>query len=225
MHLWHLTPDAPRTPHRVSPGDWVAFGRREPRVYRPALRSRRRRADRGEPAPLPADVPHDDGRRFVEILVEIGIVPGIKVDSGAGPLARAPGERITAGLDGLRERLEEYLTLGARFAKWRAVIGIGDGQPSDYCLDTNAHALARYAALCQEAGLVPIVKPEVLLDGSHSLERGFAVTEATLERDERDAGRGGSAILNRSGSWLGGLHGRSFVPRFRSPSYVPSSPS
>lgn len=124
----------------------------------------------------------DDGRRFVEVLVERGITPGIKVDRGATALARAPGERITEGLDGLRERLEEYRTLGARFAKWRAVIGIGDGQPSGYCLDTNAHALARYAALCQEAGLVPIVEPEVLMDGAHSVERDFEVTEATLVR-------------------------------------------
>ena len=124
----------------------------------------------------------DDGRRFVEILIASGITPGIKVDRGTTPLAGAPGERITEGLDGLRERLEEYRTLGARFAKWRAVIAIGDGRPSAYCLDTNAHALARYAALCQEAGLVPIVEPEVLMDGAHSLERCFEVTEATLER-------------------------------------------
>ena len=124
----------------------------------------------------------DDGRRFVEVLAASGIVPGIKVDRGATALARAPGERITEGLDGLRERLEEYRTLGARFAKWRAVIGIGDGRPSGYCLDTNAHALARYAALCQEADLVPIVEPEVLMDGAHSVERAFEVTEATLER-------------------------------------------
>ena len=124
----------------------------------------------------------DDGRRLVEILVDSGIVPGIKVDQGAKPLAGAPGERVTEGLDGARERLEAYRTLGARFAKWRAVIAIGDGIPSTYCLDTNAHALARYAALCQEAGLVPIVEPEVLMDGAHSLERGFEVTEETLDR-------------------------------------------
>lgn len=124
----------------------------------------------------------DDGRRFVEILVGSGITPGIKVDRGAKPLAGAPGERVTEGLDGLREWLEEYRTLGARFAKWRAVIDIGDGRPSGYCLDTNAHALARYAALCQEAGLVPIVEPEVLMDGAHSVERAFEATEATLER-------------------------------------------
>jgi fructose-bisphosphate aldolase class I len=98
------------------------------------------------------------------------------------PLAGAPGERITEGLDGLRERLDEYRNLGARFAKWRAVIAIGDGKPSAACLDTNAHALARYAALCQDTGLVPIVEPEVLMDGDHSLERCFEVTETTLER-------------------------------------------
>ena len=124
----------------------------------------------------------DDGRQFVELLAGSGIIPGIKVDGGAKPLAGAPGERITEGLDGLRERLDEYRILGARFAKWRAVIAIADGRPSAYCLDTNAHALARYAALCQEAGLVPIVEPEVLMDGTHSLERSFEVTEATLER-------------------------------------------
>ncbi len=124
----------------------------------------------------------DDGRRFVEILAASGIVPGIKVDQGAEPLAGAPGESITEGLDGLRERLNEYYTLGARFAKWRAVIAIGDGRPSAYCLDTNAHALARYASLCQEAGMVPIVEPEVLMEGAHSIERAFEVTEAMLER-------------------------------------------
>ena len=124
----------------------------------------------------------DDGRTFVEILVANGIVPGIKVDQGSKPLAGATGERVTEGLDGLRERLEEYRTLGARFAKWRAVIEIGDGKPSDYCLDANAHALARYAALCQEAGLVPIVEPEVLMDGPHAIERALEVAESTLER-------------------------------------------
>jgi len=124
----------------------------------------------------------DDGRRFVDVLTASGIIPGIKVDVGAEPLAGALGERITEGLDGLRERLNEYRTLGARFAKWRAVIEIGDGKPSAYCLDTNAHALARYAALCQDAGLVPIVEPEVLEDGAHTIERCFEVTEATLDR-------------------------------------------
>ena len=124
----------------------------------------------------------DDGRRFVEVLTDSGIVPGIKVDEGTTPLAKAPGEHIAEGRDGLRERLEEYRRLGARFAKWRAVIAIGDARPSTYCLDTNAHALARYAVLCQESGLVPIVEPEVLMDGAHSLERSFEVTEAMLER-------------------------------------------
>jgi fructose-bisphosphate aldolase class I len=124
----------------------------------------------------------DDARPFAKILVDNGIVPGIKVDAGTVPLAGAPDERITEGLDGLRQRLEEYRSLGARFTKWRAVITIGDALPSSYCLDTNAHVLARYAALCQEAGLVPIVEPEVLMDGSHPLERTFEVTEATLVR-------------------------------------------
>ena len=124
----------------------------------------------------------DDGRLFVEILAERGVIPGIKVDAGAKPLAGAPDERVTEGLDGLRERLDEYRALGARFAKWRAVIAIGDELPSDYCLDTNAHVLARYAVLCQEAGLVPIVEPEVLIDGPHSIERCFKVTESTLEK-------------------------------------------
>jgi len=124
----------------------------------------------------------DDGRRFVDVLTASGIIPGVKVDVGAVPLAGSPGERITEGLDGLRQRLEAYRTLGARFAKWRAVIEIGDGKPSAYCLDTNAHALARYAALCQEAGLVPIVEPEVLEDGAHTIERCLEVTEATLDR-------------------------------------------
>ena len=124
----------------------------------------------------------DDGRPFARLLDDNGIVPGIKVDAGTVPLAGAPDERITEGLDGLRQRLEEYRSLGARFTKWRAVIAIGDGLPSGYCLDTNAHALARYAALCQEAGLVPIVEPEVLMDGAHRLERTFEVTEATLVR-------------------------------------------
>ena len=124
----------------------------------------------------------DDGRRFVDILSGEGITPGIKVDRGAKPLSGAPGELVTEGLDGLRERLAEYWSLGARFAKWRAVIAIGPDRPTTTCLATNAHALARYAALCQEAGLVPIVEPEVLMDGDHSIERSFAVTEATLDR-------------------------------------------
>jgi fructose-bisphosphate aldolase class I len=123
-----------------------------------------------------------NGQRFVEILAQGGITPGIKVDQGAKPLAGAPGERVTEGLDGLRERVDEYRTLGARFAKWRAVIAIGEDRPSAACLDANAHALARYAALCQAEGLVPIVEPEVLMDGEHSIERCFEVTEATLAR-------------------------------------------
>ena len=106
----------------------------------------------------------DDGTPFAELLASKGVVPGIKVDTGAKPLALHPGETVTEGLDGLRERLAEYRELGARFAKWRAVITIGDGIPTDACIDANAHALARYAALCQEAGLVPIVEPEVLMD-------------------------------------------------------------
>lgn len=122
----------------------------------------------------------DDGRLLVKVLEDAGIVPGIKVDLGAVPLALAPGERITEGLDGLRERLGEYRALGAQFAKWRAVITIGQGLPSAHCLAANGHALARYAALCQEAGVVPIVEPEVLMDGDHSLERALEVTEATL---------------------------------------------
>ncbi len=132
-----------------------------------------------------------DGTPFPELLESKGIVPGIKVDTGAKPLALAEGETVTEGLDGLRERLTEYRALGARFAKWRAVITIGKDLPSEYCLWTNAHALARYAALCQESGLVPIVEPEVLMDGDHSIERSFHVTSHTLHavftelRDQR----------------------------------------
>lgn len=121
-----------------------------------------------------------DGTPFPALLAARGIVPGIKVDSGAKDMAGFPGEKITEGLDGLRERLAEYRQLGARFAKWRAVITIGAGRPSEACIRANAHALARYAALCQEAGLVPIVEPEVLMDGDHSLERCQEVTEAML---------------------------------------------
>lgn len=120
------------------------------------------------------------GKPFAEAMIERGMVPGIKVDLGAKPLALHPGEVITEGLDGLRERLAEYHALGARFAKWRAVIAIGAGLPSQACLLTNAHALARYAALCQEAGLVPIVEPEVLMDGAHDIDRCEAVTGAIL---------------------------------------------
>ena len=122
-----------------------------------------------------------DGTPFPRVLEDAGVIPGIKVDTGAKPLAGADGEKVTEGLDGLRERLAEYKGLGARFAKWRAVIEIGDGRPSAYCIHVNAHALARYAALSQEAGLVPIVEPEVLMDGDHTLDRCYEVTEATLE--------------------------------------------
>jgi fructose-bisphosphate aldolase class I len=122
-----------------------------------------------------------DGRTFVEALEQQGIIPGIKVDKGAKPMANFPGEKITEGLDGLRERLAEYRHLGARFAKWRAVIGIGDKIPTRRCIETNAELLARYAALSQEADLVPIVEPEVLMDGTHTIERHFNVTQQTLE--------------------------------------------
>jgi fructose-bisphosphate aldolase, class I len=122
-----------------------------------------------------------DGRTFVQVLEEQGIIPGIKVDKGAKPMANFPGEKITEGLDGLRERLTEYRQLGARFAKWRAVIGIGEKIPTRTCIASNAAALARYAALCQEAELVPIVEPEVLMDGAHTIERHFNVTQQTLE--------------------------------------------
>ncbi len=123
-----------------------------------------------------------DGRRLAKIIVEAGMIPGIKVDSGAKPLALHPGETVTEGLDGLRDRLAEYAELGARFAKWRATYSIGFGLPSAACQDANAHALARYAALCQEAGLVPIVEPEVLMDGGHDIDACEAVTETTLRR-------------------------------------------
>jgi fructose-bisphosphate aldolase class I len=122
-----------------------------------------------------------DGRTFVDALQEQGIIPGIKVDKGAKAMANFPGEKITEGLDGLRERLAEYRQLGARFAKWRAVIAIGDNIPTRTCIDANAEALARYAALCQEGDLVPIVEPEVLMDGTHTIQRYFEVTQQTLE--------------------------------------------
>jgi fructose-bisphosphate aldolase class I len=120
------------------------------------------------------------GIPLVQVLASRGIVPGIKVDTGAKPLALAPGETITEGLDGLRDRLAEYRSMGARFAKWRAVIHITDAMPSRTCVSANAHALARYAALCQEEGLVPIVEPEILMDGSHSIERCEEVTGMVL---------------------------------------------
>ena len=122
-----------------------------------------------------------DGTTFVKALEQQGIIPGIKVDTGAKPLAKSPEETVTEGLDGLRARLIEYRELGAKFAKWRAVIDIaGDAIPSRYALDVNAHALARYASLCQDEGIVPIVEPEVLMDGDHDIDRCFAVTSDTL---------------------------------------------
>jgi fructose-bisphosphate aldolase class I len=132
-----------------------------------------------------------DGTPFPNLLAAKGIIPGIKVDTGAKPLAHAEGETVTEGLDGLRERLAEYYELGARFAKWRAVISIADHIPSEYAIWVNAHALARYAALVQEAQMVPIVEPEVLMDGGHTIERSFEVTSRTLHavftelRDQR----------------------------------------
>ena len=121
-----------------------------------------------------------DGEAFATVLVNAGIVPGIKVDLGAKPLAGHPGETVTEGLDGLRERLAEYAGLGARFAKWRAVFTVGETVPSRGCIQANAHALARYAGLCQEAGLVPVVEPEVLMAGAHTAARCGEITEAVL---------------------------------------------
>ncbi len=121
-----------------------------------------------------------DGTPFVEVMTAAGVMPGIKVDAGAHPLAGHDGEKVTEGLDGLRARLDEYRGLGARFAKWRAVITIGEQIPTSACVDANAHALARYAGLCQEAGIVPMVEPEVLMDGSHGIDECYEVTEATL---------------------------------------------
>ena len=122
-----------------------------------------------------------DGTTFVKVITDAGIIPGIKVDTGAKDQAGHPGEKITEGLDGLRDRLAEYSQMGARFAKWRAVIVLGDGLPSRGCIEANAQALARYAALCQEAGLVPVVEPEVLMDGAHTLERCGEVTAEVLQ--------------------------------------------
>ena len=134
-----------------------------------------------------------DGTPFPELLAARGIIPGIKVDRGAKALALAPGETVTEGLDGLRERFAEYRGLGARFAKWRATYSIGEGRPSEECVWVNAHALARYAALAQEAGLVPIVEPEVLMDGDHSIEASEKATgralQAALHRAARPARR------------------------------------
>ena len=130
----------------------------------------------------------DDGTPFPHVLAEKGTIPGIKVDTGAHDLAGFPGEKVTEGLDGLRARLEEYVGLGARFAKWRAVITIGDGIPTDSCIRANAQALARYAALCQEAGLVPIVEPEVLMDADNTIDVCYDATARTLHAtfDELD---------------------------------------
>src|SRR6184192_3075591 len=122
-----------------------------------------------------------DGTPFPKVLESRGIIPGIKVDKGAKPLALANGETVTEGLDGLRERLEDYYELGARFTKWRATYSIGDGRPSEYCVWTNAHALARYAALSQESGLVPIVEPEVLMDGGHTIEKSSKASGRVLQ--------------------------------------------
>ena len=121
-----------------------------------------------------------DGTPFVKVITDAGIIPGIKVDTGAKEMAGFPGEKITEGLDGLRARLKEYSQMGAHFAKWRAVITVGDGIPSRGCIEANAQALARYAALCQEAGLVPVVEPEVLMDGGHTLERCCQATGEVL---------------------------------------------
>jgi len=121
-----------------------------------------------------------DGTLFVKMINEAGIIPGIKVDAGAKEMEGHPGEKITEGLDGLLDRLREYSQLGAHFAKWRAVIAVGDGIPSRDCIEANAQALARYAALCQEAGMVPIVEPEVLMDGRHTMERCCEITEEVL---------------------------------------------
>lgn len=122
-----------------------------------------------------------DGTSLVKIMQDADIIPGIKVDKGAKDLAGFPGEKVTEGLDGLRDRLNEYYDLGARFAKWRAVITISENTPTQTCIEANSHALARYAALCQEAGLVPIVEPEVLMDGSHDIATAYEVTELTLK--------------------------------------------
>ncbi len=121
-----------------------------------------------------------DGRPLVELLESRGIIPGIKVDKRTFPLAGAPGEDVTEGLDGLRGRLTEYRKLGARFAKWRAIFALGPDTPSSYCIEVNAHALGRYAALAQEAGLVPIVEPEVLMDGDHSIEQCYDASISAL---------------------------------------------
>jgi fructose-bisphosphate aldolase class I len=144
----------------------------------------------------------DQEENFAAYLTDKGILPGIKVDGGAKDLALHPEEKVTEGLDGLRERLAEYKTFGTAFAKWRAVITIGKGIPSEACIAANAHALARYAALCQEADIVPIIEPEVLIDGDHSIERCYEVSEATLKKTfEEMAGQNvalGGTILKAS---------------------------
>ncbi len=122
----------------------------------------------------------EGGVPFPDHLTKLGILPGIKVDKGAKQLANTGDEKITEGLDGLRDRLKEYYELGARFTKWRAVITIGENMPTPYCMSANAHALARYAALCQEQGLVPIVEPEILMDGTHSIDESYQLTTETL---------------------------------------------
>ena len=122
-----------------------------------------------------------DGRAIPDALISLGVYPGIKVDTGAKNLANHEGEKITEGLDGLSDRCQEYFSMGARFAKWRAVIQIGDGKPSDACISTNAHALARYASICQERGLVPIIEPEVVMAGNHDAETCYEVTSSILE--------------------------------------------
>ena len=136
----------------------------------------------------------DDGTPFAELLAAKGVVPGIKVDTGAKDLAGHPGEKVTEGLDGLRGRFAEYHELGARFSKWRAVITIGEGIPTDACLHVNAHALARYAALSQEAGIVPIVEPEVLMDADNTIERCHEVTSQTLQLVFRELDRQGVVL-------------------------------
>ena len=143
-----------------------------------------------------------DGTLFIQVLTEAGIIPGIKVDAGAKDMAGHPGETVTEGLDGLRDRLREYSQMGARFAKWRAVITVNDRLPSRGCIEANAQALARYAALCQERGMVPVIEPEVLMDGDHTLQRCCDVTEEVL-RQLASASLG--AIMMRVG--IAGDHG------------------
>jgi fructose-bisphosphate aldolase class I len=187
----------------VVPGKGILAADESDGTIKKRFRLDRRRVDRGCAPFLPRDALHDrrrgrlhqrrDPLRRDDQAVVFGRQavpeaprgardhPGIKVDIGAKPLALSPGETVTEGLDGLRDRLNEYRGLGARFAKWRAVITIGEDIPSDYCIWTNAHALARYAALCQEAGLVPIVEPEVLMDGDHTIDRCYRATSRTLQ--------------------------------------------